>query len=105
MLSKHRNEREVYAISYVDELEEDELLSAPALQVLDRGGVDVTTQFGNIDAAVDGPAVIFWLTEAATAAAQLGGVYRVYLRVTTSTGRLLVATTRNGGLPVLTVTA
>jgi hypothetical protein len=105
MLTKHRDEKEIYSVSFAPELAGDEVLSAPVVQVLGRGGVDVTAEFGTIVPDIQGPVVQFALAAAATAAAQVAEVYRVYIRVDTSANRTLVATMPTGGLPVLTVTA
>jgi hypothetical protein len=101
-LSKHVDEREIYAISFAAELGEGETVAAPVVQVL-AGGVDVTAQFRDGEPAplLTDSEVRVWLKAAAPGEQRSPAVHRLYVRVTTSTGRVLVATSANGNLPEL----
>jgi hypothetical protein len=99
-LSKHRDERDLYAVTFAAELDTDEELLTATVQVL-AGSVDVTDEFraGQPDPAIDGAEVRIWLKAAAAGEQSRRAVHRLYVRVTTSTGRILVATDAAGNLP------
>jgi hypothetical protein len=99
-LSKHRDEREVYAVTFAAEMAVDEAIADAVVQVL-AGSVDVTAEFraGQGDPIVDGHEVRIWMKAAAAGEQQRRLVHRLYVRVTTSAGRILVATDAAGNLP------
>jgi hypothetical protein len=103
-LTKHRDERDLYAVTFAAELDTDEELLTALVQVL-AGSVDVTGEFraGQPDPAIDGPEVRIWLKAAAAGEQSRRAVHKLYVRVTTSTGRVLVATDAKGNLPELRV--
>jgi hypothetical protein len=101
-LTKHRDEREIYAITFAAELGEGETIAAPVVQVI-AGSVDVTAEFRADEPAplLTDTEVRIWLKAAAPGEQSRRAVHKLYVRVTTSTGRVLVATDARGNLPEL----
>jgi hypothetical protein len=101
MFTKHRDERDLYRISFADELAAGEAITDHTATVLDVLGNDVAADFVE-STTVAGPVIEVWL-KAAVDAEQPMGRYLVYCRVTTQTGRVLVAQDSLGELPRLFV--
>lgn len=113
-LQKHRLERDWYAVDFSAELgAEETLVRVDALEVYSRFGsewTDRTKEFFEPDSepVIEGAQVRFWLKSAAEGEQRAGRGYAIFLRVTTSTGRELVAADermalRGGKLPTLVV--
>jgi hypothetical protein len=101
-LVKHRDEREVFAISFAAEMAAGEEITAGAVQVF-AGGVEVTDEFraGEPAITLEATEVHAWLKAAAAGEQARRAVHKLYCRVTTTTGRVLVATDAAGNLPEL----
>lgn len=90
MLSKHREERDVYAIDFANEIAAGETLNSPIVEIL-KGDADVTDEFITETVAISGSTVQFWLEKAVADDEQLAGKYRIKCTVITSNDRELVA--------------
>lgn len=89
--TKHREARDVYAIDFGAELAAGEALSNPVVRVLPGSsgtGSDVTAEFVDGPAAVQGTQVIITL-KAAAAGQQGAGDYRVFAFATVGAGRVV----------------
>lgn len=96
MYEKHRDERETYEFDFAQRLVGGETITAPELTVSEQSAgtfVDRTAEFAADDGVIAGTKVQFTLIAAAQATHQLAPRdYLVYIKVTTSQGRILVGT-------------
>jgi hypothetical protein len=105
MLSKQRDEQDVYEINFASDLSSGETISSiDSIKILTQSDVDVSTQFrtGMPTPVINGAKAQFWL-KAAAGTDQAVGRYRVYCKITTSLGRTIEAANSVGSLPSLDV--
>lgn len=96
MYEKHRDEAETYEFDFAERLVSGETIAAPQVTVSERVAgafVDRTSEFRTAAPFVVGTRVQFTLIAAAQASHQASPRnYTIYLKVTTSQGRILVGT-------------
>jgi hypothetical protein len=94
-LEKHRDEQEIFSVSFAANLGAGETLSSPELKIAQRslsGWTDKTTEFVPTAISVFGDDQVQFTLAKRTDAAQAAGRYTIWCKADTSGGRILVET-------------
>ena len=90
---KHRDEKLLLEIDLTNRLQSETITVISALRIHNEKGINVTSEFGNLNASiVSSVRVHFTVNAAVDQHQQRAGLYEVFLKVTTSDGSVLVET-------------